>query len=81
MRRRYGKHAEQTKQAYRRYIGLLRRVKKTYLYSLETMRLSKPADFWRLIKPPKKEIKVDQQRLFQHYRNLLELPNVTGVPE
>ena len=45
------------------------------------MRLSKPADFWRLIKPPNKEIKVDQQRLFQHYRNLLELPNVTGVPE
>jgi hypothetical protein len=51
------------------------------MHSLETMRLSKPVDFWRLLRRPTSRLKVDPTQLFSHYQALLESPAPTGAPE
>lgn len=50
---------------------MLRRAHREYLSSLEGLRLSKPGDFWRLLKKPMEQIKVDPGALHRHYAGLL----------
>jgi hypothetical protein len=52
-----------------------------YVKGLEHMRLSQPADFWKLIKPPTTSIKVDPDALYRHYVKLLASVPVGYQPE
>ena len=45
------------------------------------MRLSRPADFWRLLKPPKPPAGIPPATLFQHYQDLLQNSVPVGTPE
>jgi hypothetical protein len=51
------------------------------MQSLESLRLSRPADFWRLLRRPPTSMRVSPERLFHHYHALLESPTPVGAPE
>ena len=55
----------------------MRRARATYLASLETLCIDKPAAFWRLLKPPKRPLTIDPSVLHAHYDTLLAHPSPT----
>lgn len=65
----------------RRYRGALRHAYRTYTSTLEDLRLSQPAAFWRLLTPELPLVQANTQALFAHYSSLLSHVPSTYAPE
>ena len=73
--RQHGHQAECTREHRGKYRGVLRTARTKYVAELEKLRLSQPADFWKLLKKPVSSIKVAAAALYEHYVKLLaQLP-------
>ena len=63
------------------YRGILRGAQKQYLATIESLRRSKPADFWRLLKQPAGQVVATPSSLVLHYTALLATVPAHYTPE
>ena len=75
-RRRHGRTSPEVRQRRKEYTAALRAARRDYTRGLEGLRLSSPADFWRLLKPPKQQSAAPLAALHTHYTHLLPPPRI-----